>query len=103
MMELNKKYGSVLDNIKSSIQLSEELVAYLDEEGDEEYKALVAKFENSIHEVYEQVADENPLQIIALENYLLDEQFEGLYLPKILGYSKVGPQMNIKYSLSQNT
>jgi len=83
MMELNKKYATVLDNIKSSIQLSEELTTYLDEEGDDEYKALVAKFENSIHEVYEQVASENPLQLVALETYLLDEQFEGLYLPKV--------------------
>lgn len=99
MMELNKKYATVLDNIKSNIQLSEELKVYLDEEGDEEYKALVAKFENSIHEVYEQVASENPLQIIALENYLLDEQFEGLYLPKILGYSVLRGRVNsfVKY------
>jgi len=99
MMDLNKKYSTVLDNIKSNIQLSEELAAYLDEEGDEEYKALVAKFENSIHEVYEQVASENPLQLVALENYLLDEQFEGLYLPKILGYSVLRGRVNsfVKY------
>lgn len=98
-MDLNKKYSTVLDNIKSNIQLSEELAAYLDEEGDEEYKALVAKFENSIHEVYEQVASENPLQLVALENYLLDEQFEGLYLPKILGYSVLRGRVNsfVKY------
>ncbi|MBT8232836.1 MAG: hypothetical protein HKO66_13490 [Saprospiraceae bacterium] len=90
---------TVLDNIKSSIQLSEELKLYLDEEGDEEYKALVAKFEHAIHEVYEQVANESPLQLIALENYLLDDQFEGLYLPKVLGYSVLRGRVNsnIKY------
>lgn len=99
MIELNKKYIAVLDNVKSSIQLSEELKLYLDEEGDDEYKALVAKFENSIHEVYEQVASENPLQLIALEKYLLDDQFEGLYLPKILGYSVLRGRVNsnVKY------
>ena len=99
MVELNKKYATILDNIKSSIQISEELSLYLDEEGDDEYKALVAKFENSIHEVYETVASENPLQIIALERYLLDEQFEGLYLPKILGYSVLRGRVNsnVKY------
>jgi len=99
MIELDKKYITVLDNIKSSIQLSDELKAYLEEEGMEEYKELVSKFENDIHEVYEQVADNNPLQLISLEKYLLDEQFEGLYLPKVLGYSVLRGRVNenVKY------
>lgn len=99
MVELDKKYITVLDNIKTSIQLSEELKNYLEEEESEQYKELVAKFENQIHEVYEQVAAENPLQLIALENYILDEKFEGLYLPKILGYSVLRGRVNdnIKY------
>ncbi len=99
MIELDKKYMTVLDNIKSNIQLSEELKSYLEEEETEEYKALVSTFENSIHEVYDQVAAVNPLQLIALERYLLDEQFEGLYLPKILGYSVLRGRVNnsVKY------
>lgn len=99
MSNLDNKYITVLDNIKSSIQLSEELKAYLDEEGSEEYRALVAKFEPSIHEVYEQVANDNPLQLLALESYMLDEGFEGLYLPKILGYSVLRGRVNerVKY------
>lgn len=103
MVELNKKYATVLDNIKSSIQLSEELKLYLEEEGDEEYKALVSKFENDIHEVYEQVASDNPLQIIAFEKHMLDDQFEGLYLPKILGFSVLRGRVNsfIKYHRPQ--
>ena len=55
--ELDIKYKTVLDNIKSSIQLSEELKTYLDTEEDEDYKALVLKFENEIHELYTTVAD----------------------------------------------
>jgi len=70
MIELDKKYKTALDNVKSSIQLSEELKNYLDEEGTEEYKELVSKFENSIHEIYEQVAADNPLQLLSLEKYL---------------------------------
>lgn len=99
MIELDKKYKTSLDNIKSGIQLSEELKAYLEEEGTEEYRELVGKFENDIHEVYELVADKNPLQILSLEKYLLDEQFEGLYLPKILGYSVLRGRVNdqVKY------
>ncbi|MGA0285213.1 MAG: hypothetical protein ACO3M5_10910 [Saprospiraceae bacterium] len=99
MIELDKKYKTALDNVKSSIQLSEELKNYLDEEGTEEYKELVSKFENSIHEIYEQVAADNPLQLLSLEKYLLDEQFEGLYLPKVLGYSVLRGRVNenVKY------
>jgi len=99
MIELDKKYKTVLDNIKSSIQLSEELKNYLEEEGTEEYKELVAKFEHDIHDVYEQLANENPLQLLSLERYLLDEQFEGLYLPKVLGYTVLRGRVNdrIKY------
>ena len=99
MLELDKKYMTVLDNIKSSIQISEELKNYLEEEEADQYKELVNKYEGAIHEVYEQVAEDNPLQLLSLEGYLLDEQFEGLYLPKILGYSVLRGRVNedIKY------
>jgi hypothetical protein len=99
MTSLDQKYKTALDNVKTSIQLSDELKSYLEEEGTEEYKVLVNKFENDIHEVYEQVAAENPLQLIELDKYLLDEQFEGLYLPKILGYSVLRGRVNenVKY------
>jgi len=104
MKELDKKYTTVLDNIKGSIQASEELKTYLEEEEEEHYKTMVSKFENQIHELYEQVANENPLQLVAFENYLLDEQFEGLYLPKVLGYSVLRGRVNdnVKYYRPQN-
>lgn len=101
---LDKKYTTILDNIKTSIQLSEELKVYLDTEEDEDYKNLVAKFENEIHDLYSQVANENPLQLVQLEEYLLDEQFEGLYLPKALGYAVLRGRVNenIKYYRPQD-
>lgn len=104
MEDLNKKYITALDNIKSSIQLSDELKKYLDEEEDDDYKALVTKFEGSIHELYEQVANEHPLQLVQFENYLLQEEFEGLYLPKVLGYSVLRGRIDrsIKYYRPQN-
>ena len=97
--ELSLKYKTALDNIKSSVQLSDELKTYLDTEEDEDYKALISKFENEIHEVYQQTANSNPLQLEAFEAYLLDEGFEGLYLPKAMGYSVLRGQINdnIKY------
>lgn len=104
MQELDKKYQTVLDNIKTSIQLSEELKVYLDTEEDEDYKALVQAHEGSIHELYIQVANENPLQLIDFEKYLLKEEFEGLYMPKALGYAVLRGRVNenIKYHRPQD-
>lgn len=101
---LDKKYTTVLDNIKTSIQLSEELKIYLDTEEDDDYKNLVAKFETEIHDLYTTVANENPLQLVQLEEHLLDEQFEGLYLPKALGYAVLRGRVNdtVKYYRPQD-
>jgi hypothetical protein len=38
-------------------------------------------------ELYQHIANQNPLQLVSLEKELLDPGFEGLLLPKILGYS----------------
>lgn len=99
MENLNSVYLGKLEEIKNSIQESDELKKFLDEEEDDDYKALVEKYEGAIHEQYELVASENPLQIISFEEKLLDEGFEGLYLPKILGYSVLRGRINnsIKY------
>ncbi len=104
MQDLNIKYKTVLDNIKNSIQLSEELKSYLDTEEDEDYKNLIVKFEGEIHELYTQVANDNPLQLESFEAYLLDDQFEGLYLPKALGYSVLRGRVNehVKYHRPQD-
>jgi len=104
MQDLDKRYSTVLDNIKTSIQLSEELKTYLDTEEDEDYKSLVLAHEGSIHELYGQVAEENPLQLLAFENYLLNDQFEGLYLPKVLGYAVLRGRVNeqVKYIRPQS-
>ena len=104
MIELDKRYKTVLDNIKTNIQLSEELKTYLDTEEDEDYKALVKAHEESIHELYTKVAAENPIQLVQLEEYLLDDQFEGLYLPKALGYAVLRGRVNehVKYHRPQD-
>jgi len=104
MKPLDIRYSTILDDIKVSIQNSPELQTYLDEEEDEQYKAFQEKFEPSLHELYERVARENPLQLESFEKYLLDPEFEGLYLPKVLGYSVLRGEVNdlIKYSRPQN-
>ncbi len=104
MKELDPKYATILDNIKGSIQNSDLLKAYLDDEEDEQYNALKDSFEPEIHTLYDKVARENPLQVEAFENYLLNEQFEGLYLPKVLGYSVLRAKVdeNVKFVKIQN-
>jgi len=91
MKELDPKYTTVLDNI-------------IDEEEDEQYNALKDAFEPEIHTLYDKVARENPLQVEAFENYLLNDQFEGLYLPKVLGYSVLRAKVNenVKYVKPQD-
>ncbi len=104
MEALDAIYKTQLDNIKATIQNSELLASYLEEEEEEAYKALVAHFEPQIQEVYMKVADTLPLQLKSLEKELLDPGFEGLYLPKVLGYSVLRGEVNehVKYRRPQN-
>ncbi len=95
--ELDPEYKETLEQIKTAIQASEELALYLEEEEEEQYMALRNYFEPAIHELYEMIATTQPLQILALEKALLDEGFEGLYLPKILGYSVLRGELTENY------
>lgn len=87
MEALAKNYQKSLEAIAKEIQASEILAQYLDDEEEESYRQLIAEYEPSLEAIHEQVAIENPLQVIALEKALLDDRFEGLFLPRILGYS----------------
>ncbi len=87
MVAVEKKYEDILDQIKNGIQSSEILAQYLEDEDEEIYKTLQDTFEPSIEELYNSVADHHPLQLESLEKALLDDSFEGLFLPRILGYS----------------
>ena len=94
MENLNDKYVKRLDAIAKSIQDSPELAAYMDEEEDEQYNALRILFEPQIQPIYEEVAELHPLQLIDLERKLLDDKFEGMYLPRILGYAVLRGELN---------
>lgn len=101
MYELDSKYREQLDSIAEEIQASEELAKYLEEEEEEHYLRLKEMFEPKIGLVYDEVAASNPLQLIALEHVLLDPSFEGLYLPKILGYSVQRGEINDEYKYTR--
>ncbi len=104
MESIDQKYLTSIESIKSGIQNSDLLSAYLDTEEEEDYAKLKEYFEPKINELHEQVANENPLQLVAFERELFDEGFEGLYLPRIMGYSVLRGEVNerVKYIRPQN-
>jgi hypothetical protein len=97
MKELDKKYQKRLDEIVKAIQNSEELKNYLEEEEEEFYQELRDKNEPAILKIYEEVALSVPLQLLSLEKAIMDEKFEGLFLPRILGYSVLRGVINDNY------
>jgi len=86
MYELNAEYLSKLEELAVGIQDSPSLASYLSSEEEDDYIELKNTFEPSIAEIYQEVATNSPLQLIALEQVLMDPVFEGLFLPKLLGY-----------------
>ena len=97
MNELDPKYDKVLSEIKEQIQASAHLQSYLDEEDETFYDSLKQEFEPKIEELHSQVALNDPLQLESLELLLLDPMFEGLFLPRILGYSVLRGTINDQY------
>jgi hypothetical protein len=85
MKTLDQQYQETLDSIAQEIQDSDLLQQFLDSEEEEDFKLLCDLFEPQIMEVYHEAAADNPQQLVALETYLLQDKFEGLFLPKILG------------------
>lgn len=97
MEALAANYKNHLDQLKAAIQNSELLAQYLDNETDDLYKQMIEAFEPHIMELYDIVADKSPLQLVALEVELLDAGFEGLFLPRILGYSVLRGELDANY------
>jgi len=104
MEKLDPKFQEAIDDIAKRIQASDELSAYLETEEYEEYKALIDAFEPEIQELYLSVAGDYPLQILALERALMVDELEGLYVPKIVGYSVLRGEANenMKYRKPQD-
>jgi len=84
MKDLDPKYVSTLEKIKADIQ---HLQSYLDEEDESFYEQLKVVFEPQLDALHQEVAQNDPLQLEPLEEAMIDEAFEGLFLPRILGYS----------------
>jgi len=97
MLPLDKSYADELEAISAAIQESDELAYYLSEEEDTYYEQLKERFEPGIEDLYNRVSAENPLQIISLDHRLMQGDFEGLFLPRVLGYSVLRGELNANY------
>ena len=97
MEKLDPKYQMELDTLRGVIQSSDVLAAYLDDEEEASYHAIREAFEPQIENLFERVAENHPLQLTTLESALLHTDFEGLYLPKVLGFSVLRGEIDSEY------
>jgi hypothetical protein len=97
MQTLDDKYYNRLNEIAAAIQESPDLAQYLEEEEDDFYNALRQEFEPMLSELHHQVAAEAPLQLVTFERFLIEPPFEGLYLPRVLGYAVLRGEINDQY------
>lgn len=104
MEALAKQYQDHLEQLKAALLQSEILQSYLDTEEEKDFKTMAEAFEPHLQELYETVANHHPLQLIALEKALLDPAFEGMFLPRVLGYSVLRGEIdeNYKYKRPQD-
>ncbi|MFK7808642.1 MAG: hypothetical protein AB8F74_12630 [Saprospiraceae bacterium] len=103
MKPLHSDYQATLDEIKALIPESEEYKKYIEDEEEEDYQALRDRFEPMVKSLYVKVAKQHPLQLVGLEKQLLNPDFEGMFLARILGYTVLRGQIteNYKYALPQ--
>jgi hypothetical protein len=94
---LKAEYLAKLEEIAGQIQASESLQQYLEEEEEDHYIALKDEYEPPLNVLYQEVASHYPLQLIHLERTLLDPAFEGLFLPRILGFSVLRGTIGNRY------
>lgn len=94
MEVLDKAYIASLEEIKAAIQNSEILSRYLEEEEEEVYQELRDTYESALEALHTAVGLTHPLQLVDLEARLCDTAFEGLYLPRILGYVVLRGEIN---------
>ncbi len=104
MKDLDLEYRNEIQTILNDIVTSDEHAAYLETEEDEQFQVLRAAFEPRIEALHRKVSTESPMQIIQLEKALLNEDLEGLYLSKMLGYSVLRGELDdrIKYLRPQD-
>jgi hypothetical protein len=97
MQDLSEKYYERLQEIAGAIQNSELLAQYMEEEEEDLYQQLRQQIEPHIAELHHEVAGESPLQLVSFEQLLLNDLFEGMYLPRVMGYAALRGEINQNY------
>jgi hypothetical protein len=97
MEKLDPKYQVELDTLRGVIQSSDVLATYLEDEEEASYQVIRETFEPQIEALYERVAENHPLQLTTFESALLHTEFEGLYLPRVLGFSVLRGEIDSDY------
>ncbi len=104
MEKLDKKYIDQLDALQNEMMEMEAYNQFLDTEEEEHYNELQEIMGPKISALYHQVANERPLQLLEFERALLKDELEGMFLPRMLGYTVMRGVINkntYKYILSQ--
>lgn len=97
MEGLALEFKNHIDQLVTSLQGSELLANFIEEESIDVYKQMVEAYEPHLEELYQHVANNHPMQLIDLENSLLNEGLEGLFLPRVLGYSVLRGEIDANY------
>jgi len=104
MEKLDKKYIDQLVALKEEMMQLDAYSQFLDTEEEEYYNELQDQMGPKISALYHQVSTERPLQLLEFERALLDDELEGMFLPRMLGYTVMRSVINYdtyKYILSQ--
>ena len=104
MEKLDSKYQDQLNELQKELLTLEAYNLFLDTEEEEHYDALQDEMSPKISTLYHQVANERPLQLLEFEKALLNDELEGMFLPRMLGYTvmrSVIDKKTYKYILSQ--
>ncbi|HHB78555.1 MAG TPA: hypothetical protein ENK85_04920 [Saprospiraceae bacterium] len=104
MEKLDKKYIDQLDAIQQEMMQLDAYSQFLDTEEEEHYNELQDIMGPKISALYHQVSTEKPLQLLEFERSLLKDELEGMFLPRMLGYTVMRGVINkdtYKYILSQ--
>ncbi len=97
MKELSQDYAQRLEAIFEEFGVDDKYTKYLDEEEEEDYQALRDSYEPRISSLHEEIANNHPLELLAFEKKLLNPDYEGLFLPRILGYAVLRGVVNENY------
>ena len=84
MKILNPEYQEALEAIVKELQASEEFTKFQEDEEEEDYHALREKFEPPVAALYSKVANENPLQLLAFEELLINSSIEGMFMARVI-------------------